>query len=131
MVIPHIMLTPRSILLGLVVGAAAGALVALIVDRMLGRGKPALLIDAILGAIGYVGGAIGIAMLPVMQHTTSTRVGDMIIRTTSRRYQDAYRLAFGVAALLAILYELFRYFRRTRTSPDSPKSDPLKSDSPS
>ena len=131
MVIPHIMLTPRSILLGLVVGAAAGALVALIVDRMLGRGKPALLIDAILGAIGYVGGAIGIAMLPVMQHTTSTRVGDMIIRTTSRRYQDAYRLAFGVAALLAILYELYRYFRRTRTSPDSPKSDPLKSDSPS
>jgi hypothetical protein len=98
---------------------------------MLGRGKPALLIDAILGAIGYVGGAIGIAMLPVMQHTTSTRVGDMIIRTTSRRYQDAYRLAFGVAALLAILYELYRYFRRTRTRPDSPKSDPLKSDSPS
>ncbi len=123
MVIPHVMLTPRSILLGLVVGAAIGALIALIVARMLGRGKPALLIDAILGAIGYVGGAIGIALLPAMHSTTTTRVGDMIIRTTSRRYQDAYRLAFGVAALLAILYELYHHLRRPRVSPESTKPD--------
>jgi hypothetical protein len=84
------------------------------VDRILKRGKPAWIIDAILGAIGYLGGALGIALLPVMRQTTSYRVGNMIVRTTAWRYQDAYRLAFGVAVLLAMLYELYRHLRRPR-----------------
>jgi len=122
MVIPHAMLTPRAILLGLVVGASTGAFMALIVDRILRRGKPALVTDAILGAIGYVGGAIGIAVLPIMRHTTSNTVGNMIVRTTSWRYEDAYRLAFGVAALLPSLYELYRHWRRSPRPSDAPRA---------
>jgi MFS family permease len=118
MPVPHAMLTPRAILLSLVVGAATGALIALAADRFSGRGKPALLVDSILGAIGFAGGAIGFAILPVLQNaiqnTTTTRAGGMIIRTTTRNYQEAYQLAFGVAALLAVLYEIFRYLRARR-----------------
>jgi hypothetical protein len=114
MLAPNAMLTPRAILLSLVVGAAAGALVALIVDRIFGGGKPALLVDAILGAIGFAGGAIGFAFLPAMQNITTTRAGNMIIRSTTRNYQGAYRLGFGVAVLLAALYEVYRYQRARR-----------------
>ncbi len=107
------MLTPRAVLLSLVVGAATGALVALIADRISQRGKPALLVDTILGAIGFAGGAIGLGFLPAIQRSTTTRAGGLIIHTTTRNYSEAYQLAFGVAALVPILYEVFRY-RRAR-----------------
>jgi MFS family permease len=103
------MLTPRAITLSLVVGAATGILIALIADRMSRRGKPALVVDTILGAIGFTGGAIGIAFFPAIQHSTTTRAGGVIVHTTTRNYSEAYQLAFGVAALLPILYEVCRY----------------------
>jgi hypothetical protein len=123
MLAPNAMLTPRSILLSLVVGAAAGALVALIVDRIFRGGKPALLVDAILGAIGFAGGAIGFAFLPATQNITTTRAGNLIIRTTTRNYQAAYRLGFGVAVLLAVLYEVYRY-QRARRADQAHAADP-------
>src|SRR5580692_2370473 len=93
---------------------ATGALVALIADRISQRGKPALLIDTILGAIGFVGGAIGLGFLPAIQHSTTTRAGGLIIHTTTRNYSEAYQLAFGVASLMPILYEVLRYRRARR-----------------
>jgi MFS family permease len=114
MPVPYAMLTPRSILLSLVVGAAIGALIALIADRISNRGKPALLVDTILGAIGFAGGAIGFAFLPALQHSTTSRAGGMIIHTTTRNYSEAYQLAFGVAALLAVLHEIYVYRRARR-----------------
>jgi len=114
MPVPSAMLTPRAVLLSLVVGSATGALVALIADRISQRGKPALLIDTILGAIGFVGGAIGLGFLPAIQHSTTTRAGGLIIHTTTRNYSEAYQLAFGVASLMPILYEVLRYRRARR-----------------
>lgn len=116
MPVPSAMLTPRAVLLSLVVGAAIGALIALIADRISQRGKPALVVDTILGAIGFTGGAIGFAFLPAIQHSTTTRAGGLIIHTTTRNYSEAYQLAFGVAALLPILYEMYRYRRARRDS---------------
>jgi hypothetical protein len=83
-----------------------------VANRMVRRGQlpllSALLIDATLGAIGFEGGAIGFASLPSMQSSTTTQAAGMIIHTTTRHYEDAYRLALGLAALLAILYEVIR-----------------------
>jgi MFS family permease len=108
------MLTPRAILLSLVVGAATGILIGLIADRISQRGKPALVVDTILGAIGFTGGAIGLAFLPAMQHSTTTRAGGIIVHTTTRNYSEAYQWAFCVAALLPVMYEMYRYQRARR-----------------
>jgi MFS family permease len=108
------MLTPRAVLLSLVVGAATGVFIALIAERISRRGKPALVVDAILGAIGYAGGAIGLAFLPAIQHSTTTRAGGLIVHTTTRNYSEAYQMAFGVAALLPVLYEMYRHRRARR-----------------
>jgi len=122
MPIPSAMLTPRAVLLSLVVGAATGALIALIADRISKRGKPALLVDTILGAIGFAGGAIGFAFLPAIQHSTTTRAGGIIIHTTTRNYSEAYQLAFGVASLMPVVYEMYRYRRARRDGQRGPES---------
>jgi len=125
MIVPHYLLTPRIILLGLVVGAATGAMIALLADRFTRREQPglikALLIDAVLGAIGFAGGAILFASLPVMQKTTTTQAGGMILRTTTRNYQDPYRLAFGAAILPAVAHELLRSRQWRRARAESKK----------
>jgi hypothetical protein len=122
MLIPPSMLTPKAISLGLVSGAAAGSLVGMVANRIVRRAEPpmltALLVDAILGAVGFVGGAIAIASLHLVESTTSTQAGGMIIRTTARHTENAYRLALGIAVLLAALYEVIRYrIKRPRPSP--------------
>jgi hypothetical protein len=121
MIVPPAMLTPKVILLGIVAGAAAGSLVGLIANRMFRRGELSqlsallvpLAIDATLGAIGFVGSAIAITSLPLfksmVQTTTTTQAGGMIIRAVSHHYENAYRSALGVAVLLAVLYETIRY----------------------
>ena len=115
MIVPHALMTPRAIGLGAVVGAAVGSFVGLMADRVARRADKPLLsyvaIDALLGAIGFVGGAIGIACLPAMQNDTTYHAGGMIIHSASVRYQDSYRLAFAVAAVLALLHEVIRYRR--------------------
>ena len=78
----------------------------------------ALLIDAILGAIGFVGGALAIAALHLVESTTTSQAGGMIIHTTARHTENAYRFALGIAVLLAALYEIIRYrIKRPRPSP--------------
>ena len=123
LMIPPAMLTPRAIGLGCVSGAAAGSLIGIIASRFTRRGEfpqlSALLIDALLGAAGFVGGAIGIATLPFMETSTTSQAGGMIIHTTTRHYDNAYRLALGVAALLAASFEFIRYrIKRSRPSPE-------------
>ena len=121
MIWPHTLITPRFVGLGSVVGAAVGSFVGLLADRVARKSDRPLLkylaIDAVLGAIGFVGGAIGIACLPVMQANSTFRAGGMIVHTTSVRYQDSYRLAFAVAAVFALVHEIIRYrMNRQRTS---------------
>jgi hypothetical protein len=121
MIVPPAMLTPRVLLLGIVAGAAAGSLVGLVANRMFRRGELPqlsalwipLAVDAALGAIGFMGSAIAITSLPLfksmVQTTTTTQAGGMIIHTVSHHYENAYRLALGVAVLLAVLCETIRY----------------------
>ena len=120
MIVPHALMTPRAIGLGAVVGAAVGSFVGLLADRVARRANRPLLsyvaIDALLGAIGFVGGAIGIACLPAMQNNSTVKAGGYIIHNQSVRYQDAYRLAFAVAAVLALIHEIIRHRRNKARS---------------
>jgi MFS family permease len=124
----HVMLTPRVILLGLAVGAATGAMIALLADRLTHRQQPglfkAMLIDAILGAIGFAGGSLFFANLPIMEKTTTTHVAGMIVRTTTRNYQDPFRYAFSTAIFPAVVYEMFRSRRWRRAQKLSQKLSP-------
>lgn len=104
-------------LLEAVVGISIGAVIGLLVITVTKR--PALvLIDAILGAIGFVGGAIFSARIPWQMNTVTRRVGDAVVSTTVRHYQHPYRAALLAAVLLPVLYEVYRlkihpFFRRS------------------
>jgi hypothetical protein len=94
-------------LLELVVGFSIGAVIALLV--ILATKRPTLiLLDAILGATGFLGGAVASARIPYHLNTVTRRVGDAIVTTTSRRYQHPYQAALLLAVLLPILYEVYR-----------------------
>ncbi|MBZ5601382.1 MAG: hypothetical protein LAO79_03665 [Acidobacteriia bacterium] len=101
-----------------VVGIAIGAIIGLLV--MMTTKKPTLiLLDAILGAVGFVGGAVATARFPYKLNTVSRRVGDAIISTTVRHYQHPYRAALLAAVLLPLIYELcrlkiFPFFRKAK-----------------
>jgi len=90
-----------------VVGLSIGGIIGLAV--ILVTKKTALvLIDALLGAIGFIGGAVATARVPYRMNTVSKRVGDAIISTTVRHYQHPYRIALLAAVLLPVIYELCR-----------------------
>ena len=90
-----------------VVGLAIGALIGLLVVLVTKR-QGAILPDALLGIIGFVGGAVATARIPWQQNTVTRRVGDAIISTTSRHYQHPYRVALLLAVLLPVLFEVYR-----------------------
>ena len=98
---------------GLAIGAVIGLLVTLVTKR-----AGAILPDAILGIIGFVGGAVATARVPWQLNTVSKRVGDAIVSTTVRHYQHPYRVALMLAVLLPVLFEAYRlkihpFFRRS------------------
>ena len=109
---------PMVYMLEAVVGISIGAVIALLVIRVTKR-PTLILLDAILGAIGFVGGAVASARLPYKLNTVTKRVGDTVISTTMRHYQHPYRAALLLAVLLPVLYELYRLkihplFRRSK-----------------
>jgi len=107
-------------LLEAVVGAAIGAIIGLLV--ILATKKTTLILfDAILGVIGFVGGAVATAKFPYKLNTVTHKVGDAIISTTVRHYQHPYRTALIAAVLLPVIYEVGRLkvlplFRRRQQS---------------
>jgi hypothetical protein len=64
--------------------------------------------DALLGAAGFVGGAVYSAKVPWQLNTVTRKVGDTIVSTTSRHYQYPYRAALLMAVLLPVLWEVVR-----------------------
>ncbi len=88
---------------GISIGAVIGLLVILVTRR-----PTKVLIDAVLGAMGFVGGAVASAKLPYKMNTVTRKVGDTILSTTVRHYQHPYRAALLAAVLLPVLYELYR-----------------------
>ena len=89
--------------MGIAIGAVIGLLVILITKR---RGL--VLVDALLGGAGFVGGAIATAKVPWQLNTVTRKVGDAIVSSTMRHYQHPYRAALLLAVLLPVIYEVFR-----------------------
>ncbi len=90
-----------------VVGIAIGAIIGLL--TMLVTKRPGLiLIDALLGAAGFIGGAVLSARVPWQMNTVTRKVGDAIVSTTTRHYQHPYRAALLLAVLLPVLWEVVR-----------------------
>lgn len=99
---------------GLAIGAILGMLLRLATKRELGGA----LVDAILGAMGYAGGATGATVLPWRMSTVTEKIGDSIVTTTTRRYPYPYQIALVLAIFLPLLWEaicLARERRRART----------------
>jgi len=100
-------------LLEAVVGAAIGTFVALAVSVL--RKSPLNFVpDLLLGAIGYIGGAVATSYVPWHQNTITYRVGNTVFRSTMRHYQYPYRVAFALAVLLPLIFEAIRYFAGRR-----------------
>jgi hypothetical protein len=99
---------PQIIALEVLVGASIGAVIGMFVDLVLKRGKRGVLIDALLGIIGFVGGAVATAIVKVPPNTVTYRAGDVVIHTTVRHFQYPYRVAFVFAIMLPLLFEFIR-----------------------
>lgn len=94
-----------------VVGLALGSMVGILVRIFRKQPLTGVIVDSALGAVGFVGGAIGALMLPYRENTVTYRVSGAIVRTTTRRYQHPYQAAFLLSIALPVMWELFRYFR--------------------
>jgi hypothetical protein len=70
----------------------------------------------VLGMVGFVGAAVGIAVAPWHASTTTRNEGGMIISTTVLRYPHPYRVAFAAAVGLAMICELVRGARRKKSA---------------
>lgn len=108
----------RLIVSAAVVGGAIGAAlgVAVCVLTKEGRLDRSLLIDTILGAIGFAGTRVVLALAPIPGETITRHVGNAIVTTTMKRYQYPNRVAFPLAVLLPLLYEFFIFKRRKGSS---------------
>ncbi|MGH9557636.1 MAG: hypothetical protein ACRD30_00245 [Bryobacteraceae bacterium] len=97
-----------------VLGFSIGALIGLLI-RMSTRGDLlGVIADAVLGMVGFAGGALATAYMPWKLNTVTYRVGDTIVSTTMRRYQHPYRAAFILAIALPVIYEAIRFALRKR-----------------
>src|SRR5579862_4566996 len=96
---PDAMVYFLEAVVGISIGAVIGLLVILVTKR-----ATLLLVDAILGAVGFVGGAVGSAHIPWSMNTLTQRVGDAIVSTTVRHYQHPYRAALLLSVLLPVLW---------------------------
>ena len=94
-------------LLEAVVGVTIGAVIGL-ATMLATRRRTLVLVDALLGAAGFVGGVLLTARIPYQLNTVTKKVGDAIVSTTMRRYQHPYRAALILAVLLPVLYEVVR-----------------------
>jgi hypothetical protein len=101
----------RLIALETTVGLSIGAMIGIFAAIARKRDLKTAWLDALLGAIGFVGAARGIAVFP-WHHTTSTKeVAGMIVTTTVMHYPNPYRIALAAALILPVLLEIVRSWR--------------------
>jgi hypothetical protein len=106
----------QPIALQAVVGLAVGAMLGMILRLLTKRPLGGALVTGILGAVGFVGGAVGTALVPWRLNTVTYRMGDTIVTTTTKRYPHPYQIAFVLAVFLALLWEAFSMNRDHRAS---------------
>jgi hypothetical protein len=108
-------------ILPLLENAGLGALLGLMVGGgltvawdMSSRG---LVLDVILGAIGFAGGVLASATVQY-ENMTTVHEGNTVIRTTTMHYQHPYFIGFLIAAVLVTLHEMARH-RRAKSQPNT------------
>jgi hypothetical protein len=104
----------QLIALEAIVGVAIGAILGLLLRLSTRREFGGAWVDAILGAIGYAGGAIVTTVSPWRLNTVTERVGDTIVSTTTKRYPHPYQIAFVLAVFLPLVWEAFCMKRNRR-----------------
>jgi hypothetical protein len=104
----HITEWARLIGLETVVGFSVGGVIGMFAAIARKRAFASVWLDALLGAIGFVGGAVTMALVPWHHTTTTENKGGMIISTTTMHYPNPYRVAFAAAIILPVLCEMVR-----------------------
>ena len=92
-------------------GAGLGLLVGGCLTVAWDLGSGGLLLDAILGAIGFAGGVLLSATVRY-ENVATVREGNSVIRTTTLHYQHPYFVGFLIAAVLVTLHEMARHRRQ-------------------
>jgi hypothetical protein len=92
--------------MGLTVGAVMGASACLLL-RLNFRFRN-ILVDGILGAVGFSIGWYAVFFIP-WRNTITYYVGDTLVTSTMSHYQHPELLAFIAATLLPVLHELRRF----------------------
>lgn len=110
----------RLIGLELVVGLAVGGVIGMFAAVARKRDLTSAWLDALLGAIGFVGGAVTMALIPWHHTVTTKNVGGVIVSTTVTHYPNPYRVAFAAAITLPLLLEIFRSWRARRSAAAKP-----------
>lgn len=101
----------RTIALEAVVGLSIGGIIGMFMAIARRRDLKSAWLDALLGAIGFAGGATGAALAPWHQTRTTKNVGGTIISVTSLHYPYPYRVAFAASIGLVLICELIRGLR--------------------
>lgn len=97
-----------------VVGLSIGGVIGLFAAIARKRPGVSAWFDAILGAIGFIGGSMAMAYMPWHHTTTSRNIGGMIVSTTTIHYPHPYRVALAAALILPVLLELVRSWRERK-----------------
>jgi MFS family permease len=97
-----------------VVGLAVGGLIGMFAAIVRKRALTSAWLNALLGVIGFVGGAVGMALAPWRATTVTKNIGGMIVTSTVLRYPHPYRIAFAAAIVLPMICELVRGARRKK-----------------
>lgn len=101
----------RTISIEAVVGICVGAVIGMFAAIARKRPLTTAWLNALLGAIGFVGGAVGSTLAPWRASSHTENRGGMIITSTVMRYPHPYRIAFALAIVLPIIVELIRSAR--------------------
>jgi hypothetical protein len=101
---------PGLLTFGGLVGISTGAIVHLLSTRATHR--PAnlrvFLIDCVLGAVAFLSGVAAVLFIPTPAHTQTRKVGEVVIRETTRRFQHPYLVALALAILVPLAVEVLR-----------------------
>jgi len=98
------------------VGICVGGVIGLFAAIVRKRGLISALPDALLGAVGFVGAAVGTLFAPWRATSQTQNIGGMIVKSTVLRYPHPYRVAFAAAVILPMILELIRAARARKTA---------------
>lgn len=106
------------LLLEAVVGGSIGAFIA-VVASLFGKRAMKFFPGILLGAAGFIAGVYATPHIPWHQNTIQYRMGETVVRSTSRHYQYPYRIGLAIAILLPLIYELIRLLMEKKTKVSS------------